>query len=63
MTPYFNNFHDFIQMGEHGFYVWLCWGLVLGSVFIGVILIKDERKKLIKELKIAQARKNNQSKK
>lgn len=58
MTPYFDSFSEFMQMGGHGFYVWLCWGIVLMTVALGVAYIKNERKKTLNALKIAQKRKN-----
>lgn len=57
MTPYFENFSDFIQMGGHGFYVWLCYALVFGSVLFGIFYSKAERKRTIKRLANNQARK------
>lgn len=33
----FNSFADFCAMGGHGFYVWLSYGLMLGSGFALVL--------------------------
>lgn len=59
MTPHFDSFSKFVQMGGHGFYVWLCWGIVLATVLIGVYYVRSERKKTLHALKIAQQRKKS----
>lgn len=59
MTPYFDSISDFMHMGGHGFYVWLCFFLVIGSVLVGVGYIKSERKRAIKQLKINYILKQN----
>lgn len=58
MTPHFESFADFIKMGGHGFYVWLCYALVFGAVLFGVWYAKTERTRTLKRLSINQARKN-----
>ncbi|MDO5652043.1 MAG: heme exporter protein CcmD [Moraxella sp.] len=58
MTPYFESFADFISMGGHGVYVWLCWGLVLGAAVLGVCYAKHERKTLIKKIQQNALRKS-----
>lgn len=61
MTPYFESFSAFIKMGGHGFYVWLCYAIVLFAVLFGVYYAKAERKRIIKRLAINQARKQKRS--
>ena len=42
---YFETFGDFIAMGGHGFYVWLCYGIVLvGLAFQFVYNRKAEQR-------------------
>lgn len=54
MTPYFETVAEFLTMGGHGFYVWLCWGIVVGSVLFGAVYTNLQRKRLIKQLKLNQ---------
>jgi len=35
---HFESFAEFIEMGGHGFYIWLCYGIVLASL-IGHLII------------------------
>mgnify|MGYP001756684166 FL=1 len=51
MRPYFDDLPSFFAMGGHGFFVWLCWGLVMGVVLFGVYYAKAERKRIIKQIK------------
>ena len=46
---YFQTFSDFLHMGGHGWYVWLCWGFVIASIVIGVLYVRLERQKLLKK--------------
>lgn len=65
MTPYFETLAEFMAMGGYGFYVWLCWGMVVSSVLFGTVYSRLQRKRLIKQLKLnqqlKQARKKRQS--
>ena len=46
---FFENFSDFLAMGKHGFYVWLCYG-VSGAVIVANVLAPIyQRKKLIEQ--------------
>lgn len=56
MTPYFKDFASFLAMGGHGFYVWLCWAIVVGSVVLGIVLIRAERARTLKHLANNHAR-------
>lgn len=54
----FNNFEDFLQMGGHGLYVWLCYGMgifIYALAFIAPVLRK---RAILKELRQIQRRKN-----
>lgn len=62
MTPHFESFSEFIQMGGHGFYVWLCYALVFGSVLFGLWYAKSERTRTLKRLARNQARKQQRGK-
>lgn len=46
MTPYFHSFAEFIAMGTHGFYVWLCYGLTFLAI-IGLITYSISQRKII----------------
>lgn len=50
MTPYFKTFSDFLAMGGHGFYVWLCYGITFAALFGLIIFAKNERKNTLKKL-------------
>jgi len=34
----FNSFEEFIAMGKHGFYVWVCFGITIAALAINVAL-------------------------
>lgn len=56
MTPYFHSFAEFLAMGKHGFYVWLCYGLTF-LVIIGLIIYSiSQRKAVYKDTLNQQAR-------
>ncbi|SIR85268.1 heme exporter protein D [Moraxella cuniculi DSM 21768] len=57
MTPYFANFADFIAMGGHAFYVWLCYGFVFLAVVGMIVYAKAERNMVLKKLKKRQSNK------
>lgn len=50
MTPYFGSFSEFLQMGGHGFYVWLCYGLTFAAMLGLVIYAARERKRVLEQL-------------
>ena len=37
MTPYFKSMSEFIAMGDHGYYVWLCYALTVIAI-LGLII-------------------------
>ncbi|WP_066801110.1 heme exporter protein CcmD [Moraxella oblonga] len=51
MTPYFNNFQDFIHMNGHGSFVWVSYGITFLLMFGLIWYVFDERKKVIKNLR------------
>jgi len=34
----FNSFAEFIAMGKHGFYVWVCFGITIAALLLNVAL-------------------------
>lgn len=50
MTPYFKTFGDFLTMGGHGFYVWLCYVITFLAVLGLIIYAKNERKQTLQRL-------------
>ena len=50
MTLYFDNFSDFIAMGGHGSFVWLCYIIVFVSIFALIIHAKRERQATLAKL-------------
>jgi heme exporter protein D len=47
---FFDSFSSFIQMGTHGFYVWLSYGIFTVIVAANFISPMITRKKLIKDI-------------
>lgn len=47
---FFDSFSDFIQMGKHGFYVWLCYGIFAVTLGVNFISPYLTRKKVIKDI-------------
>jgi heme exporter protein D len=53
---YFSSFEEFLMMGGHGLYVWLCYGaglLVLMICFVSPLL---KKRAILKELRQIQRR-------
>lgn len=50
MTPYFASFQEFLQMGGHAPYVWVCYTLVFGAVLALIIHAKRERSLVLQKL-------------
>ncbi|OOS24764.1 heme exporter protein CcmD [Moraxella sp. FZLJ2107] len=65
MTPYFKTFGDFLAMGGHGFYVWLCYAMTFLAVIGLIIYAKNERKQTLDKLgrQQAQSRLTNKQRK
>jgi heme exporter protein D len=47
---FFDSFSSFIQMGNHGFYVWLCYGIFAVTLAVNFISPMLTRKKVIKDI-------------
>lgn len=65
MTLYFKTFGDFLAMGGHGFYVWLCYAMTFLAVIGLIIYAKNERKQTLDKLgrQQAQSRLTNKQRK
>ncbi len=56
----FSNFHEFLQMGKYGLYVWLCYGLTTVVIVFNIVSYKLKRKHLVNSIKNEQLRKLKQ---
>ncbi|WP_201511246.1 heme exporter protein CcmD [Psychrobacter alimentarius] len=56
MQPYFYSVSEFIAMGKHGVFVWSCWAITIGVMLVFIVYSRRQRKALIKQLTIQQAR-------
>jgi heme exporter protein D len=56
----FENINDFLQMGKHGFYVWLCYGLTLLVVVANIVLYRFKKQSIINNIQAEQVRKQKQ---
>ncbi|WP_350560218.1 heme exporter protein CcmD [Psychrobacter sp. CAL346-MNA-CIBAN-0220] len=63
MQPYFYSVSEFIAMGDHGVYVWSCWAITVGIMFVFIWYSRRQRQALIKQLTIQQARQAQRSSK
>lgn len=45
----FNSFADFLQMGRHGFYVWLSYGITAVIIVVNLVQPHLRRRQLLKE--------------
>ncbi len=46
----FDSFTDFLAMGDHGLYVWLCYGVALVVIAANVLAVRRSRRKLLREI-------------
>lgn len=46
---FFEGFAEFLAMGKHGFYVWLCYGVTTVVIVGNIIAPIHQRKKLIEQ--------------
>ena len=46
---FFDSFADFLAMGKHGFYVWLCFGITALVIIANILAPIRQRKKLIEQ--------------
>jgi heme exporter protein D len=61
LNMYFSSFEEFLMMGGHGLYVWLCYGvgfLVLMICFLSPII---KKRTILKELRQVQRREQVQT--
>ena len=64
----FSSFSEFIQMGEHGLFVWSCYGLTLVVLVMNILrplqlqrrLIQEKRRAMAQEDALSQASGSNQ---
>lgn len=47
----FESFADFLNMGGHGLYVWLCYGLGLLIIVANLLLPMQQSKQVIRDLR------------
>lgn len=46
---FFDSFAEFLAMGKHGFYVWLCYGITALVIIANILAPIRQRKKLIEQ--------------
>lgn len=63
MQPYFYSVNEFLAMGKHGVFVWSCWAITLGMMLLFVYYSRYQRKALLQQLSIQQARQAQHSNK
>ncbi|OBW95096.1 hemagglutination activity protein [Gallibacterium salpingitidis] len=51
MTPFFDSWSAFWQMGQHGLYVWLSYGISLIAILLLVIVSHRGKRKILVEVK------------
>jgi heme exporter protein D len=56
----FQSFSEFIVMGKHGLYVWLCFGLSFLLILFNVFAYQIKRKTIIKNIQLEHIRKQKQ---
>jgi heme exporter protein D len=47
----FESFTDFLDMGGHGLYVWLCYGLGLVTILLSLVLPVQQGKSIKQDLR------------
>ena len=47
----FESFADFLDMGGHGLYVWLCYGLGLLTIVLSLVLPLQQGKTIKRDLR------------
>lgn len=50
MTPFFDSWSAFWQMGNHGLYVWLSYGISVISVLALVVISHRNKAKILQEI-------------
>ena len=49
MSFAFNNLHDFMSMGQHGFYVWSAWFMTLSAISFLIAQSRHVRRRFIRD--------------
>jgi len=55
---YFASFADFLQMGKHGLYVWLSYGIGLFVILYNILSVYWDRRQFFKQAKRRLKREN-----
>jgi len=55
----FASFADFLQMGKHGLYVWLSYGIFLGIIIYNIAAVLINKRVFLKEAKRRLRREQN----
>jgi len=56
---FFDSFSDFLAMGRHGLYVWLCYGIFFVVLVANILAPVMKRKKLIQQQSRLHRREKN----
>jgi heme exporter protein D len=52
----FETFGDFLAMGDHGLYVWLCYGVSLIVIGANVLALRRRRRQFFRESQALERR-------
>jgi heme exporter protein D len=55
---HFDTFSEFLQMGKHGLYVWLCYGISLVVILYNILSAYLDRRQFFKDAKRRLKREN-----
>ncbi len=58
--PAFDSLQSFLQMGKHGLYVWLCYGLSVLTVILNVVIYRVKKKRIVQEIILQYQRQEKQ---
>jgi heme exporter protein D len=47
----FASFADFLQMGKHGLYVWLSYGIAFGIILYNIVAVILQKRRFFNEAK------------
>lgn len=56
---HFASFSDFLQMGKHGLYVWLSYGIFIGIIIYNITAVVINQRVFFKEAKRRLRREQN----
>jgi len=57
----FETFADFLAMGKHGLYVWLCYGVAVLVIAGNVLALRRQRRRFFREAAALQRRREADS--